>query len=132
MMSSNIVKYCVSGKHHECKPLFVENDELMIIAAGLVIQIMSSLTGEVVRACRMHESSVVSLQLHPSQHDCLISASRDGEVIMWNYKSLALVRRYKTGKTLHQVLVCPSFALAADGFPLKLFLVFSVQPSEYY
>jgi hypothetical protein len=56
----------VSGKYTECKPLFIEEQNIAIVASGSVLQLLALNTGDLVGSLRGHSSNVSSLVRHHS------------------------------------------------------------------
>ena len=84
--SSNLLKCTpLSGNYHECRPLFIEDKELLLCAYGSVIQAISSLTGELVKVFRGHDCVVTCIVSvgNTGASVSILTASLDGRIILW-------------------------------------------------
>lgn len=62
----------VSGKYTECKPLFIEERDVAIVASGSVLQLLASQTGDLIGSLRGHKTNVSSLIRHHTMNNHVI------------------------------------------------------------
>jgi len=97
----------LTGNFHECSPVFVHSADLVLFAAGSVINMVSSTTGNIVGVFREHHHLVTAIALLGDQEEVVHSSSVDGVIFEWNLKTLAVL----TKRTLNS----PVFDIVSTG-----------------
>ncbi len=59
----------VSGSYLQCEPLFIDSGKTLLAACGSVLQIISTVTGELLKRLTSHSSNISSITLQSeTQH----------------------------------------------------------------
>ena len=113
----------VSGKYTECKPLFIEDQDLVVIASGSVLQLVSMETGQHLGNLRGHTSNISSLCPHHELKSHILSTDLGGVIVVWDFINKKEVARCDTGSYIHEMISYPCPISAGLLLPKEVLLV---------
>lgn len=78
----------LTGNFHECSPQFAHSEDLVLFAAGSIINLVSSTTGNIVGVFREHQHLVTAIHVQERNGTVIVhSSSVDGTIVQWNLVS---------------------------------------------
>eukprot|EP01032_Pedospumella_encystans_P012327 gene12327-14270_t len=94
----------LTGNFYECSPAFVQNSEVILFAAGSIVNAVSSTTGNVVGVFREHHSLITAISVVEGANDVTVySASVDGVIYAWNLNTLQVKSSFNVGVPVYDL-----------------------------
>ena len=98
----------VLGNYFECKPVLVEEADIVLCASGSVILGIDLQNGDLKFSFKAHSDIVTCIYFSPLQASRVVSCSRDGYVITWDLNTRSEISRFTVDKPVYAVIV-PTF-----------------------
>jgi NET1-associated nuclear protein 1 (U3 small nucleolar RNA-associated protein 17) len=98
----------VLGNYFECKPVLVEDADIVLCASGSVVLGIDLQNGDLKFSFKGHSDVVTCICFNALQSSRVISCSRDGDVITWDLNTRVVISRFAVDKPVHAVIV-PAF-----------------------
>eukprot|EP00598_Pedospumella_elongata_P003987 CAMPEP_0184981850 /NCGR_PEP_ID=MMETSP1098-20130426/11438_1 /TAXON_ID=89044 /ORGANISM="Spumella elongata, Strain CCAP 955/1" /LENGTH=1398 /DNA_ID=CAMNT_0027505457 /DNA_START=27 /DNA_END=4223 /DNA_ORIENTATION=+ len=94
----------LTGNFYECSPAFVQNSEVILFAAGSIVNAVSSTTGNVVGVFREHHSLITAISVVEGANEVTVySASVDGVIYAWNLNTLQVKSSFNVGVPVYDL-----------------------------